>query len=600
MKLIKKYKFLLVLLISIFISQNWINLFYISSRNPDFSKYYDYINYFMGLNIEIDYGQNSLYYFLVTSLLKNKIEIITFGNLDFVISFSIQNLNLLLFIFSLFGFYQLLKEMNFKNNTIFVSLTLFCFFPQALIARALMKPEIFVLALFPWVIIFFERFLKNNSINELYKAIPFLILICNSKASAAGMTIVYLFFSYFEILKKLKLKNFINIFVSFLILFSLVQFENFKITNNLIYDRVYDIEYDYKADKSIFYKIGLDSVLKKPLWIDKTEIDNYNKNAQSMSNILILDTFGDYFDQFFGMDFFKIERKSLFVSGDVERLNSNRQIGYNGPFSGYLVDQLEYVRKNVAVLLSLVFFTSMIIFGIKNNNNRKFIYFPLISGTIIMYFNAIGFPRNNFDPYKGDTFKAFYLFFLLSISFLYLSSHFFKKITKFKLLLGALFIISIFFIGGHPKENNQQISEGLIIRNEFSIFCEVNNILFFNNRLLDFVHTSGNISSIKSDCKSMSVSKERFYKSFLKVDIQDQYYRKCLEKGEISISYSNYQECRMFTINEIRKKSERKVPLYPYLSIIILSSCIGIVIRNTSIFSKEKNYEILNKLFNLF
>ena len=589
MKLIKKYKFLLVLLISIFISQNWINLFYISSRNPDFSKYYDYINYFMGLNIEIDYGQNSLYYFLVTSLLKNKIEIITFGNLDFVISFSIQNLNLLLFIFSLFGFYQLLKEMNFKNNTIFVSLTLFCFFPQALIARALMKPEIFVLALFPWVIIFFERFLKNNSINELYKAIPFLILICNSKASAAGMTIVYLFFSYFEILKKLKLKNFINIFVSFLILFSLVQFENFKITNNLIYDRVYDIEYDYKADKSIFYKIGLDSVLKKPLWIDKTEIDNYNKNAQSMSNILILDTFGDYFDQFFGMDFFKIERKSLFVSGDVERLNSNRQIGYNGPFSGYLVDQLEYVRKNVAVLLSLVFFTSMIIFGIKNNNNRKFIYFPLISGTIIMYFNAIGFPRNNFDPYKGDTFKAFYLFFLLSISFLYLSSHFFKKITKFKLLLGALFIISIFFIGGHPKENNQQISEGLIIRNEFSIFCEVNNILFFNNRLLDFVHTSGNISSIKSDCKSMSVSKERFYKSFLKVDIQDQYYRKCLEKGEISISYSNYQECRMFTINEIRKKSERKVPLYPYLSIIILSSCIGIVIRNTSIFSKEKN-----------
>ena len=589
MKLIKKYKFLLVLLISIFISQNWINLFYISSRNPDFSKYYDYINYFMGLNVEIDYGQNSLYYFLVTSLLKNKIEIITFGNLDFVISFSIQNLNLLLFIFSLFGFYQLLKEMNFKNNTIFVSLTLFCFFPQALIARALMKPEIFVLALFPWVIIFFERFLKNNSINELYKAIPFLILICNSKASAAGMTIVYLFFSYFEILKKLKLKNFINIFVSFLILFSLVQFENFKITNNLIYDRVYDKEYDYKADKSIFYKIGLDSVLKKPLWIDKTEIDNYNKNAQSMSNILILDTFGDYFDQFFGMDFFKIERKSLFVSGDVERLNSNRQIGYNGPFSGYLVDQLEYVRKNVAVLLSLVFFTSMIIFGIKNNNNRKFIYFPLISGTIIMYFNAIGFPRNNFDPYKGDTFKAFYLFFLLSISFLYLSSHFFKKITKFKLLLGALFIISIFFIGGHPKENNQQISEGLIIRNEFSIFCEVNNILFFNNRLLDFVHTSGNTSSIKSDCKSMSVSKESFYRSFLKVDIQDQHYRKCLEKGEISISYSNYQECRMFTINEIRKKSKRKVPLYPYLSIIILSSCIGIVIRNTSIFSKEKN-----------
>jgi len=205
-----------------------------------------------------------------------------------------------------------------------------------------------------------------------------------------------------------------------------------------------------------------------------------------------------------------------------------------------------------------------------------------------MYFNAIGFPRNNFDPYKGDTFKAFYLFFLLSISFLYLSSHFFKKITYFKLLLSALFIISIFFIGGHPKENNQQISEGLIIRNEFSIFCEVNNILFFNNKLLDSIHTSGNTSGLKSDCKSMSVSKERFNRSFLKIEIQDQYYKKCLERGEINISYSNYQECRIFTINEIRKKTERKVPMYPYLSIIVFSLCIGIVIRSTPVYSKEK------------
>ena len=56
----------------------------------------------MGLNIEIDYEFSLLLFSNLT--FKNKIEIITFGNLDFVISFSIQNLNLLLFIFSLFGF----------------------------------------------------------------------------------------------------------------------------------------------------------------------------------------------------------------------------------------------------------------------------------------------------------------------------------------------------------------------------------------------------------------------------------------------------------------------------------------------------------------
>ncbi len=587
MKLIKKYKFLLVLIISIFVSQNWINLFYISTRNPDFSKYYDYINYFMGLNVEIDYGQNSLYYLLVATFFRNKIDIIDFGNLDFIISFSVQNLNLVLFIFSLFGFYNLLKEMDFEENTIFISLTLFCFFPQTLFARAVMKPEIFVLSLFPWVIIFFERYLKNGYINELYKTIPFLVLICNSKASAAGMTLIYFFISYFGIIKKLEFKNFLILLLGFLILFSLTQFENYKITNNLIYERVYDKEYDYKADKSIIYKIGFDSILKKPLWIDKTEIDNYNKNAQSMSNILILDTFGDYFDQFFGMDYFNSKRKDIFVNGDVEKLNSNRQIGYNGPFSGYLVDQLDYVRKIVAVLISLVFFTSMIYFGVKNNNNRRFIYFPLISGLLIMYFNAIGFPRNNFDPYKGDTFKAFYLFFLLSITFLYLSSHFYKNITKFKLLLGALFILTIFFIGGHPKENSQEISEGLIIRNEFSIFCEANNILFFENELLAYSHKSGNIANLKSDCKTLSVSKEKFFRSFLKVDIEDQYYKKCLKKGHINISYSNYQECRMFTINEIRRRTSMDTPLYPYLSIIVLGMCLGLVIRDSSLNRKK-------------
>ena len=116
------------------------------------------------------------------------------------------------------------------------------------------------------------------------------------------------------------------------------------------------------------------------------------------------------------------------------------------------------------------------------------------------------------------------------------------------------------------------------------MFCEVNNILFFNNKFLDTVHASGNTSNIESDCKSMSVSKEKFKRSFFKIDIQDQYYKKCLEEGRLSVSYSNYQECRMFTINETRRKAERSVPLYPYLSIIVFSICVGIVIRNTALY----------------
>jgi len=177
-----------------------------------------------------------------------------------------------------------------------------------------------------------------------------------------------------------------------------------------------------------------------------------------------------------------------------------------------------------------------------------------------MYFNAIGFPRNNFAPYKGDTFKAFYLFFLLSISFLYLSSHLFQKITKLKLLLSVVFVICIFFIGGHPKQNNQEISEGLVIRNEFAVFCELNNAIFFNNSL-NFVHKSGNMSDLESDCQSLSLSRNKFKKSFFKINTSDPYYKKCLYKGEINIKYSNYVECRMFAINEVRRKNESMVTM---------------------------------------
>ena len=53
------------LFISCFFSYTWINSFYISSRNVDYSKYYGYINYFTGIDVEIDYGQGVIYYFLI-------------------------------------------------------------------------------------------------------------------------------------------------------------------------------------------------------------------------------------------------------------------------------------------------------------------------------------------------------------------------------------------------------------------------------------------------------------------------------------------------------------------------------------------------------
>ena len=62
----KAYWFLLIF--GIFITQNWINFFYLAPTNSDFDKYYDYINYFIGLDVVIDYGQGTFYYYLISPI----------------------------------------------------------------------------------------------------------------------------------------------------------------------------------------------------------------------------------------------------------------------------------------------------------------------------------------------------------------------------------------------------------------------------------------------------------------------------------------------------------------------------------------------------
>ena len=74
------------LFISCFFSYTWINSFYISSRNVDYSKYYGYINYFTGIDVEIDYGQGVIYYFLIAKRVLSKVELVNeFHSINFLI-----------------------------------------------------------------------------------------------------------------------------------------------------------------------------------------------------------------------------------------------------------------------------------------------------------------------------------------------------------------------------------------------------------------------------------------------------------------------------------------------------------------------------------
>ena len=584
-KLIKKVDInFIIFLISTFISYSWSNFYYDSTVNVDFSKYYDYINYIFGLDVNIDYGQGLLYYFLISLVLSNYIEMINFSNLNIVISNSVFLINFLLYVVGLIGLYKLLLIKNVSKKNIYLSFTCLNFFPPILLARSVMKPEILGFCFFMWVVYFLEKYLESKNKTNLYLAVPFIVICLNAKASIAAMVGVYLLIAYISILKKLEFKNIIILFLIVIVSILSIQFETFQVTQNMIYEREYDEEYDNQANKSIILKIDIHEIIKNPFWVNKEDRDFYNKNASSLWNILILDTFGDYFDQFFGSQEFSKNRKNVFVGGEVELVNSNRQIRYNGPFAPYFWFELNYVRKILAVIFSLFFYCYLIKSSFEKNNLFRFTVLPLLVGAGVLYLNSIGVPSNNFSPNKADTFKAFYFSFLLALSFVYLLGIFFNKYSKYSYVFVFAFVISIFFIGGHPKNNSQQLSEKLISWNEYSAVCEINNLIFYQNSVLNIFHKSGNENSIKSDCKNFTTSQIIFTKKFTNQPLD--LYQKCLgTDGRISKDYSNFPECRIYTFNELRKYEEYGKIYKPFIS--ILFSLASVVVILFSLFESK-------------
>ena len=246
-------------------------------------------------------------------------------------------------------------------------------------------------------------------------------MLINTKASIAAMTVVYFLISYFKLLKLIKTKLLLILFLIFIILSSLIIFENYSITGHLPTDRVYEEEFDYKADKSIIYKFNISEVITDPFFKYDYETNFYSIHAKSVINLTLLDTFGDHFNQLFDYsgNYFSKHRKDVFVSDSEIILTKSRQINYRGPFAGFVVNKLDHFRKLLSVLFSLVFYLIIFFLSYKEKGVRKFYLAPIV-GIFILYLNALGIPSNNFNPFKGDTFKAFYYVPLLSVSFCFL------------------------------------------------------------------------------------------------------------------------------------------------------------------------------------
>lgn len=492
---------LFLFILSTYISTIWINFFYLSSKNVDFYFYYDYINYFIGAGADFNSGHGTLYYFLISYLFKSKFEFITESNLLTIISYSVQNINFLFYLIGIFGIYKLLKFYKINNSLILLSLTAFNFFPQSIYMRAVMKPEILGFATLPWILYFLNLFKKDKDHIYLYYCIPFLGIALTSKPSIAGMIVFYLLVFYGHLLKFIKPKNLIILLIVFLIILLLSYSETFLITSNNFFEREYDANYDNVAPFSIIYKASIREVFTKPFFDYEYQLNKYSTHANSIINLTILDTFGDYFTQLFdfnGNYFFK-NRKDLFTTEGETFINKNRVIKYSGPYGLVLETNLNLVRKSISSILTILFYIVVVILIFKDKKNRDVYFMPFV-GIFILFINSLGIPSSNFNPFLGDTFKTFYYSFLISITFIFVNIKILKNLKIFKTFFVLFWIILIFFIAGHPKKVDQSFSEYLITSNQYSIFCEVNNFLIFENEVLEKIHRSGNSNNLKSDC----------------------------------------------------------------------------------------------------
>jgi len=267
-------------------------------------------------------------------------------------------------------------------------------------------------------------------------------------------------------------------------------------------------------------------------------------------------------------------------------INNNREINYEGPLSG-LLTRMDYFRKLLSVFISLIFFSLVIYYFIRDRKNRCFYLAPLF-GIIVLYINSIGIPSNNFNPQKGDTFKAFYFSFLLCVCFAFVFARIFENKIFIKILVLLIFSICIVFISGHPKINSQNESERLITLNEYSLFCEVNNLLIFENNLLKNIHKSGNIYNYKSDCDGKTTSNELIQINRVEYDLK--FEKSCSNKFEKKENIQNEnafisKECRIYTIEQAKTQTESPLRI-PFFSIFLLFTAFFLSIKRSSVDEK--------------
>ncbi len=469
--LLFKLNLLIFLLITFYIF-SFTNLFFYSTYGADYQKYITYLEFFFGTVENTGSEQSPLYFFLVSFILNFRSKFISPSFLQSEISFAIQLTNLFILLIGLLGLYFLLKQFNISKNKIILVFHLLNIFPPMLSLRLTMKPEILVFALIPWFLYLINLFSKTKNINFLFIALIPSVLISSSKGSWLGIFLIFGFFIFISIFKKLNIKSIFLLILLFFIIFSVVTYENEQLNKFSVLDFQITENYNNSANLSIIYKNELGP---------RQSFNNFEFDVGTLLGITVLDTFSDHFNFFWDKDvsFFNQHRKEIIVENSsvnfFEIDTTNRNIKYNGPFK----ESLKNLRLIIGVCLTILFYIFILFFSVKQKKYRLYILSPFI-GMLILLINALGFPTNNFDPFVADTFKTFYYspFLILAFTFLLISLK--QRSVFIQISLIVLYVFTMIFIYGFPKQDSSEYIADLNDRNVRSVMCETNKYLIFD------------------------------------------------------------------------------------------------------------------------
>ena len=472
---------LLLLMLSIFGVFQVSNFFYLITESPDYFHLSNYLKYGFGEIESTDRDLGLAYFNLTNIFISFQSNFFTFTNMNHLIHNGVLALNTSLYCLGLLGLYKYLINNKFQKNDILWSFCVVTFFPQTINMINTMKPEVFAFSLITWVLYFVDYYLKTEKTFYLFYSLLPLSLILTSKSSilflSLGLFVILFFKNFYKFFKLNNLYYFLLLFF----LIGLLLIENYKVNNFSIFQHVSsstDGAYENIANVKILYNINLNYLITLPF---------SNFHSDSLIGIVLLDTFGDYFN------FWAYNDESLFVV--------NKKI--IEPFWF-----ITHYSQFISIIFTILLYYFLFKFTKKYKNFSHVLLAPIFA-IILLTVNSFGIPIKNYNPITSDTFKTHYYSFLLVISFCVVTLILFKNNSKLRPIVLVLIIVSTSYLYGFPKVSGAEYDEYLESKNSVTFFCSLNSVIinhFESSKCSNFTYQVCSISKIINNTQSTQVS----------------------------------------------------------------------------------------------